>query len=61
MPTRVPYDSGGSIVVSLPPKEREKAGIEEGMTVMVEAVDGEIHIAEAEVNKAHRPNGGDDR
>lgn len=58
MATRKVYQVGGSIVVSLPRSVRKETGIEEGMTVIVEADNGAIRVAEAEISEAHRPDGG---
>ena len=57
MPTRKVYEVSGSIMVSLPPSVRKATGIDDGMTVMVEAEDGHIRIDEAEISRSHRAEG----
>jgi len=59
MPTRKVYEVGGSVVVSLPPSVRQETGIAVGQTVIVTDEDGHVRIDEAEIDRAHRPQGDD--
>jgi len=60
MKARKVYETGGSVVVSLPRDVREDVGIDVGADVGVEADGDQITVAPLEIERAHRAGGGDE-
>lgn len=56
---RTIYETGGSIVVSLPRGLLAEVGLDIGDAVLVDAQNGRLVVSEAEISEAHRPGGGD--